>query len=305
MSAEAYNSMKNKNNSGYLSSIHYGGGKVGVLLFHSLGGTPMELKFLAQGIARQGYTVSCPMLPGMANGTDVLSLSRWQDWYAEAEKAFDELKSKCDTVLIGGLSAGSILAVRLAQQRPNEVDGLLAFAPTLWPNGWSIPWYFSFYRLVTQRWFARMFRFKLRDPHGIKDERVRNFMIEAFKGSGPGIEQVYARPGVMVLEFHRLVRAVIRNLGGCTAPAIIVHPRHDDQSDLSNTMILQKKLGGYVETVVLEDSYHMVTLDRQRDVVMERAVDFVRRMLEKREQQRARAGSGLNNAAAVQAGAAE
>lgn len=298
--------MNKKSNSGYLSSISYGGGNVGVLLIHSLGGTPMELKFLAQGIARNGYTVSCPMLPGMANGTDVLNLSRWQDWYAEAEKAFDELKAKCDTVLVGGLSAGSMLALRLAQERQDEVEGLLVFAPTLRPNGWAIPWYFGFYRLVTQRWFARMFRFKLREPHGIKDERVRNFMIEAFRGSGPGIEQVYARSGVMVLEFGRLVRVVKRNLGACLAPAIIVHPRHDDQSDLSNSMILQKGLGGYVETVVLDDSYHMITLDRQRDIVMERAVDFLGRMLSRRDHQRARTGSaGLGNSDAVHAGAAE
>jgi len=297
--------MNKKSNSGYLSSIHYGGGNVGVLLIHSLGGSPMELKFLAQGIARQGYTVSCPMVPGMANGTDVLNLSRWQDWYATAEAALDELKAKCDTVLVGGLSAGSMIALRLAQQRPNDVEALLAFAPTLWPNGWAIPWYFSFYRLVTQRWFARMFRFKLREPHGIKDERVRNFMIEAFRGAGPAIEQIYARSGVTVLEFHRLVRAVKRNLRFCGAPTIIVHPRHDDQSDLSNTMILQKGLSGYVETIVLDDSYHMITLDRQRDIVMERAVDFIGRMLTRREQQRQRVANGSLNADAVQAGAAE
>lgn len=296
--------MNKKSNTGYLSSITYEGGNVGVLLIHSLGGTPMELKFLAQGIARNGYTVSCPMLPGMANGTDVLNLSRWQDWYAEAERAFDELKAKCDTVLVGGLSAGSIVALRLAQERQKDVEGLLVFAPTLWPNGWAIPWYFNFYRLVKQRWFARMFRFKLREPHGIKDERVRNFMIEAFRGAGPSIEQVYARSGVTVLEFQRLVRVVKRNLGACLAPAIIVHPRHDDQSDLSNSMILQKGLGGYVETVVLDDSYHMITLDRQRDIVMDRAIDFVRRMLARRDTQRARSGtSGVGNA--VQAGAAE
>lgn len=295
--------MNKKSNSGYLSSIYYEGGNVGVLLIHSLGGTPLELKFLAQGIARNGYTVSCPMLPGMAHGTDVLNLSRWQDWYAAAEQAFEELKSKCDTVIVGGLSAGSMLALRLVQNHPNEVEGILALAPTVWPNGWSIPWYFSFYRLVTQRWFARMFRFKLRDPQGIKDERVRNFMIEAFKGSGSNVNEIYSRSGVTVLEFHRLVRVVKRNLKACSAPTIIVHPRQDDQSDLSNTLILQKGLSGYVETVVLDDSYHMITLDRQRDIVMERVVDFMHRMLMRREQQRQRAGH--SSAGAVQASAAE
>jgi len=77
---------KNKNKLGMLSGLSYEGGRVGVLLIHSLGGTPLELKYVAQGFAREGYTVECPMLPGMTNGTDVLSLSRWQDWYSEVER---------------------------------------------------------------------------------------------------------------------------------------------------------------------------------------------------------------------------
>jgi len=31
-------------------------------------------------------------------------------------------------------------------------------------------------------------------------------------------------------------------------------------------------LGGRVDTVVLDDSYHVVTMDRQRDIVAERTV---------------------------------
>ncbi|HRD77098.1 MAG TPA: esterase, partial [Hyphomicrobiaceae bacterium] len=51
-------------------------------------------------------------------------------------------------------------------------------------------------------------------------------------------------------------------------------PRHDDQSDIKNTFKLQRALGGLVETVVLDDSYHMVTLDRQRGLVSERSISF-------------------------------
>ncbi len=41
---------------------------------------------------------------------------------------------------------------------------------------------------------------------------------------------------------------------------------------------LQKKLAGTVDLVVLEDSYHMVTVDRQRHVVVERTTAFVGRV---------------------------
>jgi carboxylesterase len=41
---------------------------------------------------------------------------------------------------------------------------------------------------------------------------------------------------------------------------------------------LQANLGGLVDTVVLNDSYHMVTLDQQRHVVAERSTEFVARI---------------------------
>ncbi len=272
--------MNNKTNKlTFLSGLSYKGGRVGVLLVHSLGGTPLELKYVAQGFARQGYTVECPMLPGMTNGTDVLSLSRWQDWYAEVERVFDDLCERCDTVLVGGLSAGAVLALRLAKERPDQVDGVLALAPTLWPNGWAVPWSFNFFGLVTQRWFARLFRFSQRAPYGIKDERIRKFMVDSFKAENRTLEEVYARPGVMVLEFCRLVREVKRGLSNIKAPTLIAHPRFDDQSNIRNALTLQRDLGGPVEAIILDDCYHIVTLDRQRDVVLERALDFTSRQI--------------------------
>lgn len=279
--------MKSKTNKmALLSGLSYDGGRVGVLLIHSLGGTPLELKYVAQGFARDGYSVECPMLPGMTNGTDVLSLSRWQDWYVEVERAFEKLREKCDTVIVGGLSAGSILALKLAKDRPDDVAGVLAFAPTLWPNGWAVPWTFNFYRLVHMRWFARLFKFSQRAPYGIKDERIRKFMVDAFKSENRTLEEVYARPGVMVLEFCRLVKKVRKELSAVTVPTFITHPRHDDQSHLRNALTLQAKLAGPVETVVLDDSYHIVTLDRQRDIVLERALDFTNRLVERVAQER-------------------
>jgi carboxylesterase len=254
-----------------------------VLLIHSLGGTPIELRFVAHALSRAGYVVHCPLLPGLAGGTDVSGLSSWEDWYAAVEHAHDEIAKECDVILVGGLSAGAMLALKLAAQRPDLVQGLMLFAPTIWPNGWAIPWYFHLFRLVHYKWFARMFHFRQRSPFGIKDDRIRNFIIDTVKSENRSIEDMFGRGGGMVLEFRRLVRNVSKVLGHITQQTLIFHPRLDDQSNLGNAIFLQKRLGGPVEMHVLDDCYHMVTLDRQRALVVDRSVDFASRITRRLE----------------------
>lgn len=271
----------------YRGSLVIPGGRVGVLLLHSLGGNPVELRFVAQGLARIGYTVYCPLLPGLGGGTDATGMSSWRDWYAALEEAFEELRSRCDIVLVGGISAGSMLALRLARERASQIDGLMLFAPTLWPNGWSIPRSFQLFRLIRTKVFARMFHFQQRQPFGIKDERIRNFVIESFKSDDRPIEDLFGRGGGLVWEFRMLVRDIKRRLGEITHPTLIFHPRNDDQSHISNAVKLQQNLGGIVEMTVLDDSYHMVTLDRQRSLVVDRTVEFAQRITQRVEEKAA------------------
>lgn len=265
----------------YRGSLVIPGGRVGVLLVHSLGGNPVELRFVAQGLARAGCTVYCPLVPGLGGGTDESGLSSWQDWYSALEGAHDELKAHCDVVIAGGISAGSMLSLRLARERSKEIDGLLLFAPTIWPNGWAIPMHFILFKLVYHKWVASLMRLRQRAPYGIKDERIRNFVIDSFRNEGRPLEDLFGRGGGLVWEFKSLTRDVRRRLGEITQHAAIFHPRHDDQSDISNAFRLQRNLGGQVEMTVLEDSYHMVTLDRQRSTVVDRAVEFVQRLTAK------------------------
>ena len=57
-------------------------------------------------------------------------------------------------------------------------------------------------------------------------------------------------------------------------PVFIAHPREDDLASIKNAFYLQEKLGGLVEMLVLDDSYHLVTIDRQWKVLVDRAVRF-------------------------------
>ena len=108
---------------------------------------------------------------------------------------------------------------------------------------------------------------------------MRNFALESMKGEGAMPADITVRDGGTVYEFFRLVRNVRPLLSRINQHTLIFHPRHDDQSDIKNTMVLQRKMQGLVEVCVLEDSYHLVTLDRQRNYVAERTMEFVDRVM--------------------------
>jgi len=249
-------------------------GRVGFLLIHSLGGTPAELRFVAQGLTRAGFAVYCPLLEGHGGTEAELDATTCQDWYESVAAAHEELRARCDSVVVGGLSSGALLALHLAAERPNDVDATVLFAPTLWPNGWAVPKSLQLFKLVRQKRFAGLFNFSETAPYGIKDERIRRFVLDSLQSEGRSMKDIFGRGGGMLWEF-RVMRDIVRKeLGAVKQPTLIFHPRHDDQADVSNTIQIQRKLGGLVDVVVLDDSYHLVTLDRQRTLVVDRAIDY-------------------------------
>jgi carboxylesterase len=256
-------------------SMFVPGGRVGVLLIHGLGGTPVELRFIAQGLARAGYTVYCCQLAGHCGTPEELRRSTWHEWYASVEAAHDKLKEHCDVILAGGLSMGGILALHLAQNRPAGVQGLLLYAPTLKLDGWSMPWHSVFLQYVRPLPVRLELEMTEREPYGIKDERVRRLILSSMQSGDSGAAGTFSTPLRSLAHFNSLVAAVKPELSKVRQPALIVHPRDDDMASLKNAQYLQANLGGLVDTLVLDDSYHIVTLDQQRHLVAERTGRFV------------------------------
>jgi len=265
--------------------ILFEGGRLGILLIHGLGGTPVELKFVAQALNRAGHTVYCPLLAGHGGSAELLNATTWTDWYKSVQEAHDALKERADVIVVGGLSAGVLLALHLAAKRPGEVDGALLFSPTFWPDGWAIPRYLALFKLVRYKWLANLMTLRECAPYGIKDERTRGVVLNSLQSEGRRLKDIFGRNGGTVLEFRWLGKTVEKELSSIKQPVLIFHPRFDDQSDMSNSILLQRKLAGLVEVVILDDSYHMVTLDRQRADVADRSVTFCASLLRQHKQQ--------------------
>jgi carboxylesterase len=259
-------------------SIRLSGGRLGFLLIHGLGGTPLEMRYVAQGLSHAGHTVHVPQLAGHCGSGDDLKATGWADWYQTVEREHERLQTRCDTIVVGGLSMGAILALHHAAMQPTGVSALTLYAPTIWLDGWGVPWYATLFKLVTMKWCADCFNFAERHPWGVKDRRLRALIEQAIKSGDSSRAGIAALPGRLMLELRWLVKQVKQEIGTVKQPTLIVHPREDDRASLRNLQFLQRRLAGPTETVVLNDSYHLVTLDRQRQLVVARTAEFAARL---------------------------
>jgi len=189
------------------------------------------------------------------------------------------LKAQCDDVFVGGISMGALLALHGARQRPNKIAGTLLYGPTLWYDGWSIPKYQFLLRWFINTPMGKAYRFVEREPYGLKDERLRELIRTAMESGASADAGLHATPSGSLRELWRLVDDIKPALNTIKAPALILHAREDDISSLSNAFYLQQHLGGLVDMVVLDDSYHLVMIDRQRDIVVSRSVQFIGNVL--------------------------
>src|SRR4029079_7481667 len=203
------------------------GGRVGVLLIHGLGGTPIELRFIARGLARAGHTVLCCQLAGHCGTPEELRRSTWREWYASVQAAHDQLRETCDIIIAGGLSMGGILAAHLAHDRPDGVHGLLLYAPTLKLDGWSMPWYSRILQYVRPTRIPLELELTEREPYGLKDERVRALVVSSMQSGDASLAGTFSTPLRGFANFSALAAVVKRELGSVRQPALIVHPRHD------------------------------------------------------------------------------
>src|SRR3712207_6381224 len=91
------------------------GGSVGVLLCHGFTGSPRSMRPWGEYLGAAGLTVALPRLPGHGTTWQELGRTRWEDWYAEVDRELADLRRRCASVFVMGLSMGGTLALRLAE----------------------------------------------------------------------------------------------------------------------------------------------------------------------------------------------
>jgi len=235
--------------------VNLPGGPVGALLCHGFTGTTQSMRPWAEHLAGAGLTVTAPRLPGHGTRWQDMAATRFSDWYGEVEQAFDDLRGRCSTVFAMGLSMGGTLALRLAELRPREVAGLVVVNASL----------------GTDR----------------KDVRLAPLLSRVVP-SFPGIASDIKQPGPVELAYDRVPLKALASLQAAwpvvtadlhriSCPVLVYRSRVDHVvPPVSGATLLRGLAGGTVEERVLEDSYHVATLDNDAPVIFDGSLDFVR-----------------------------
>jgi esterase/lipase len=234
-------------------------GRTGVLLVHGFTGTPMSMRPWGEHLAGEGFAVRCPLLPGHGTRWQDCNLSTEDQWVAAVSGAFEELAAECDRVFVAGLSMGGTLSIRLAEIR-DDVAGLILVNPSL----------------LTER----------------LDARLLLPVIARLTGSWAAIGGDIKKPGVTELAYPklptrafvtlgRLWKATRADLGRIRTPVLVFRSTEDHIVEPASTKLLLEGVSSTdTAEVLLEDSYHVATLDNDAPRIFADSVDWIRARVE-------------------------
>jgi carboxylesterase len=233
------------------------GGPHGALVLHGFTGNPVSMRGVAQALADAGFAGIMPLLPGHGTSVEDMATTRWSDWVAAVETAYLSLSTQVDgKIVVVGLSMGGALAADLTSRHP-EIAGLVAINAVV------------------------------SEPAGLRE--ILDAMIgagdEYMDAIGSDIadpeadEKAYDRtplqPLVSLLEATGPLGDA---LGNIACPTLVITSRQDHTVEPSNSDVLAAGLGGPVDRVFLDNSFHVATLDHDKDEVISRTVAFARRV---------------------------
>ena len=231
------------------------GNTIGIVVLHGFTGSPKSVKPWGQALGAQGWTIRVPRLPGHGTRWQDMNITTWEDWYAEADRNVRELQDRCAQVYVMGLSMGGSLSLRLAQEHAAGVSGLVLVNPAV---------------------------------HTERPDRFLLPYVSKVIGSFPGISNDIAKPGVDEGAYDRLpLKAahslskmwslVKRDMHLVTQPLLLFRSRQDHVVEPSNaSYILANVSSPDLTEVILEDSYHVATLDHDAPVIIDGSIEFVR-----------------------------
>ncbi len=260
-----------------------------LFLIHGLTGTPNEMRYLANFFhKKKGYTVICPRLANHGAPLSILKKSRWQEFYSSVREAFLQVRQEFDgPVFAAGLSMGALLSLLLAEEFPGQVAGVSCLSPTLFYDGWNIPWYskilLPMFYLTPLKHVAY---YKEEPPYGIKNKalqkRIHTYYTNAtFRDQQGGSDYGYPYfPLSLLHQLQKLIRHLTGKLPAINVPVQLIQAREDDMTSMRNSTFIYESVGSALkEIVMLEDCYHVITADQERATVARRMDSFFSKIM--------------------------
>ena len=250
-------------------------------LIHGLTGTAKEMGSIAQRLNKQGFSVANPLMINHDKSISCLKRTTWGELYNSVRNEFIKYANDYENIFVAGLSFGALIGILLAYEFPNKVKALNCFSPTLFYDGWGNPKSRFLLPLVYKTPLKYWFYFKEEYPYGLKNERLRS-KVESFYKDATLFDyskvHLYGYPVIPVSCMYqntllaKKVKSVLKNIH---TPIQLLQARDDDVTSPKNSYYIYNHISSQDKNIIfLENSYHIITADQERDKVAEKTVAF-------------------------------
>lgn len=243
------------------AAFRFDRGPIGCLLTHGFTGSPFVLRELGEYLAEKDITVSCKPLPGHGTTPEEMRRTDWRDWYGAVVENLAELSSLCDMVFLCGLSMGGTLSLHAAAHCADQykVAGIVSYAAPIYMEN----------RLFPLLRLAKAFMKYKRTPEPDVADPVGRAQVGSYD---------YV-PLDCVSSLLELMNHVTSDLQDIKIPALLFHGKQDHTVSPPNVHLIHDLLGSVDKTVLgLENSYHVITVDYDKEIVKQKTFDFIRRV---------------------------
>lgn len=257
----------------------------------------MEMKYLGRKLWQRGWDVYLPTCPGHCSTLRDLLRSNEESWLGHVRTQLSYARKYYRNVFAVGLSAGALLALEASISTPLEGIGLLS--PTFFYDGWNVPPLQSLLQFAI-KWFPSPLHYVLFHfdgcPYGIKDPALQARLHEAYhpitllkqrfhrllRRSSSERRHSSAAVGHPIFfvktlaDLDRLYTRSKEHLHQVTAPILIIQARDDDFTSPKNSEFVYRTIASPdKKLILLDDCYHVITVDRQKETVARELARFI------------------------------
>lgn len=253
-------------------------------LIHGLTGTAREMASISKRLNRAGFSVASPMMPGHNRSLSELKRMRWQELYKGIRNEFLKYERDFESIFVGGLSFGALLAILLAYEFPAKIRAINCFSPTLFFDGWNTPKAKFLLPAICKTPLKYYLYLKEDSPYGIKNERLRA-KVEGFYKQADLFDyskvHLYGYPVIPASSMHQnllLAKYVSGLLPKIKTPIQMLQAEEDDTTSPKNSYFIYDHIGSTEKKVVLlKDSYHIIIADQERETVSRETISFFKK----------------------------
>lgn len=239
---------------------HITDSEIGILVIHGFTSTTSSMLPLAQEFAHNGYNVELPALSGHGTRWDDMNKVKYTDWINDVETAYQKLKKRVKKIFVCGLSLGGALTLYLAEKH-NEINGIILINNAL---------IFTNPKFLFVPYIMHIIPYVKSIGGDLKDPAAKEIAYE--KTSLKAVNEM--------LKFLKVVKENIKKV---TSPTLIFKSREDHVVPIKSAIFTVNNISSKKkEFIYLRNSYHVAPLDYDKDIIIEKSLEFIKKIAEEK-----------------------